>query len=221
VQLAWSYRDDNPDLAAFGLANPAIFTNVPLPALADIPRALPSAVYTHLGDYCYFFDLADLAVVSEPVVKSSGRDMTTVFALADFISISHFLDFMLRSRYLSSPTIKATSDTIDVPKACPVETAIRNRERKRIYSKVLKKLARSLQGLEETSSSSDASVDLEAFLEQQGGAWSVFRRATRVIRSIVDGQLPNTVLDIVDCVLVTNAMRSAIPERKLKCPKEV
>lgn len=221
VQLAWSYRDDNPDLAAFGLANPTIFTNVPLPAFTDIPSALPSAVYTHLGDYCYFFDLADLAVVSEPIVKSSGRDVATVFVVADFISMSHFLDFMLQSRYLSSPTIDATSDTINVPKACPMETAIRSQERKRIYSKVLKKIAKSLQGLEETCSRPDASVDLEAFLQQQGGAWSVFRRAARVIRSIVDGQLPNTVLDVVDCVLVTNAMRSAIPERKMKCPKEV
>ncbi|KEZ46433.1 hypothetical protein SAPIO_CDS0758 [Scedosporium apiospermum] len=221
VQLAWSYRDDNPDLVAFGLTNPAISTNMTLPALANVPSGPPSAFYTHLGDYCFFFDLADLAVVSEPIVKSSGRDMATVFAVADFISMSHFLDFMLQSRYLSSPTIRETSDMIDVPKACPMETAIRNQERKRIYIKVLKKLARSLQGLEESSSSSDASVDLEAFLQQQGGAWSVFRRAVRVIRSIVDGQLPNTVLDIVDCVLATNAMRSAIPERKMKCPKKV
>ncbi|KAF7181547.1 hypothetical protein CNMCM7691_000766 [Aspergillus felis] len=90
--------------------------------------------------------------------------------------------------------------------------AIIARERYKIGRCLLAKLSQLRQQLIDESCSGSASIPLMSFTAQLGTHESLWSKGTGVIRDLMDGHLPSKLLDVVSCVLVANAMRSAVSD---------
>jgi hypothetical protein len=103
---------------------------------------------------------------------------------------------------------------------CPRGTAIQSRERHKIGLYLLARLSKLRQRLIDESDSHSASVDFALFGEQLGTRASIWKDGTRVMRNLTNGHLPSELPDIISCLLVADAMRSATSDATLVCSKQ-
>jgi ankyrin repeat protein len=122
---------------------------------------------------------------------------------------------VLVADYLEGRSVKIDGEVVRRPSPMPVRDQGGPKTRLRLLASILKSHQKLMR-----ASIGSSSIDFTLFGEELGTWRSVWKKGMCVMKDFLDGRLPSQLLDIISCLLVADAMRSASPDPEGVCSKE-